>query len=198
MLISNDWYPALQRANVTLIDTPIERITASGIRTNDGLERAADAIVFSTGFTPSDFLAPMTLTGLGGRRVDGAWRSVGAEAYLGITLHGFPNFFMLYGPNTNVAGSIIFMLECQAGYIVQCIRALQRGRLRFMQIREHAQRHHNRGVQRRMNATLLVDEDCSSYYKNAAGKVVTQWPGFMSTYKRKTARVRYSDYEFWS
>ncbi len=197
VLISNDWYPALQRPNVSLVDTPIERITGDGVQTRDGALRPAEVIVFSTGFTPSDFLAPMTLTGLDGRKIDDAWRRAGAEAYLGVTLQGFPNFFMLYGPNTNVAGSVIFMLECQANYIVACISALRRSGARLMQVRESAQARHNRRVQRRMHATLLVDPGCNSYYKNAAGKVVTQWPGFMSTYKRKTARVRRGDYRFW-
>src|SRR5215471_5823679 len=117
VLFSNDWYPTLNRPNVDLVTDPIERIVPGGLVTADGVTRQADVIIYGTGFRTLDFLAPMEVTGLGGRRLEDRWRE-GAEAYLGISVSGFPNFFMLYGPNTNLGGnSIIYMLEGQIGYV---------------------------------------------------------------------------------
>ena len=117
VLFSNDWYPALARPNVELVTDPIERIVADGVVTADGTTRHADVIVYGTGFKTLDFLAPMEVTGLRGRRLDETWHD-GAEAYLGISVAGFPNFFMLYGPNTNLGGnSILYMLEGQIRYV---------------------------------------------------------------------------------
>ena len=99
VLFSNDWYPALARPNVDLVTGPIERIVADGVRTADGTIRHADVIVYGTGFKTLDFLAPMEVTGLRGQDLHQSWKG-GAEAYLGMTVAGFPNFFMLYGPNT--------------------------------------------------------------------------------------------------
>jgi cation diffusion facilitator CzcD-associated flavoprotein CzcO len=104
VVFSTDWYPALARPNVDLVTEPVERIVAGGVRTADGTIRHADVIVYGTGFKTLDFLAPMEVTGLRGRRLGEAWHD-GAEAYLGISVAGFPNFFMLYGPNTNLGGN---------------------------------------------------------------------------------------------
>ena len=118
VVFSNDWYPALARPNVELVTDPIERIVPDGVVTADGTTRAADVIIYGTGFKAVEFLAPMRVTGLDGSRLQEAWRD-GAQAYLGITVSGFPNFFMLYGPNTNLGGnSIIYMLEGQIGYVL--------------------------------------------------------------------------------
>ena len=141
------------------MDAPVAAITAGGIRTEDGKERAVDAIIYGTGFTPTDYLQPMHVTGLGGRDLNRAWRE-GAEAYLGITVTGFPNFFMLYGPNTNAITSIIFMLECQARYIVDCIRALRHREARYMTVREPAQRRFVAMLQRRIAPTVQAMSIC--------------------------------------
>jgi cation diffusion facilitator CzcD-associated flavoprotein CzcO len=108
---SDDWYPALTRTNVDLVTDRIERITPDGVVTGGGTARPADVIIYGTGFRTTEFLTPMSVTGLGGQSLGDAWRD-GAQAYLGITVSGFPNFFLLYGPNTNLGGnSIIYMLE---------------------------------------------------------------------------------------
>src|SRR6266851_2301445 len=135
VLFSNDWYPALARANVDLVTDPIERIVADGVVTTHGTTRHADAIVYGTGFKTLDFLAPMEVTGLRGRRLDQAWHE-GAEAYLGISVAGFPNFFMLYGPNTNLGGnSILYMLEGQIRYVAAALRALETEGLGWIDVR---------------------------------------------------------------
>jgi cation diffusion facilitator CzcD-associated flavoprotein CzcO len=173
MLRSDDWYPALQRENVELVDVPIARIVFDGIVTGDGAHRPVDAIIWATGFTPTDYLAPMR-----------------------VTVAGFPNFFMTYGPNTNLSGSIIFMIECQARYITDAIRTMRRRRAASMNVKAQRQRAYNEMVQRRIAKTVLVDETCHSYFQTATGKVTTQWPGFMSEYLFRTRRVKRRDYEF--
>lgn len=195
VLQSNDWYAALQRPNVDLIDAPVEELSAGGVRSRDGQVYDVDTVIYGTGFTPTDYLVPMRVTGLDGRELSDAWRD-GAEAYLGITVTGFPNFFMLYGPNTNTSGSIVFMLESQARYITRCIRALDRGGARYMNVRDNVQQAFNAEIQGRIGRTVLVQDSCHSYFRTASGKVTTQWPGFMFEYRRRTRRVRTSDYEF--
>ena len=195
MLRSDGWYPALQRDNVELVDAPIARIVFDGILAEDGAHRPVDTIIWATGFTPTDYLAPMRVTGLGGTDLNTAWRD-GAEAYLGVTVAGFPNFFMTYGPNTNLSGSIIFMIECQARYITDAIRTMRGRRAASMNVKAQRQRAYNEMVQRRIAKTVLVDETCHSYFQTETGKVTTQWPGFMSEYLFRTWRVKRRDYEF--
>lgn len=194
-LISDTWYDALVRPNVEVVVDPIERITQDGIVTRDGVERKVDAIIYGTGFTPTAFLTPMRIKGLAGRDLNEAWRD-GAEAYLGITVTGFPNFFMMYGPNTNATTSIIFMLECQARYIVSAIRTLNRKRARFMNVRADRQRQFNAELQQRMAATVWARSDCSNYSKTESGKVTANWPGYSTDYMWRTRAVRPGDFEF--
>ena len=193
VLRSDVWYPALQRPNVELVDTPIDCIYASGIKTKDGQTRDVDAIIYGTGFTPTDFLSPLQLTGLNGNQLNQAWRD-GAEAYLGVTIAGFPNFFMMYGPNTNLSGSIIFMLESQSRYIVRCIRSMRRRKARYMAVNHDAQRRLNKEIQQRIAETVIMDDNCHSYFKTASGKVTTQWPGYLTEYRLRTSRVHAGDY----
>ena len=124
VVFSNDWYPALARPDVELVTEPIERIVPDAVVTADGAAHPADVIIYGTGFGATQFLTPMQVSGRGGRSLRQAWRD-GAQAYLGITVAGFPNFFMLYGPNTNLGGnSIIYMLEGQIGYVLGALQAL--------------------------------------------------------------------------
>ncbi|HEY5209410.1 MAG TPA: NAD(P)/FAD-dependent oxidoreductase [Stellaceae bacterium] len=194
-LVSNEWYDTLIQPHVELVDNPIEAITATGIRTRDGTERAVDVIVYGTGFTPSDYLQPMRITGLGGRGLNEAWRE-GAEAYLGITVTGFPNFFMLYGPNTNAITSIIYMLECQSRYIADCIRALRDRRAAYMNVRAGRQARFIAEVQRRFSPTVQAMSICVTYFKNEFGRITTNWPGYAFEYRWRTRGVRASDYDF--
>ncbi|HWM47440.1 MAG TPA: NAD(P)/FAD-dependent oxidoreductase [Xanthobacteraceae bacterium] len=193
-LISDHWYEALTRPNVEVIVSPIEKITPDGV-VSDGVERKVDAIIYGTGFTPTAYLTPMRVKGLAGLDLKQAWRD-GAEAYLGITVAGFPNFFMMYGPNTNATTSIIFMLECQARYIVSAIRTLRRKRARFMTVRADQQRAFNAELQERLAATVWARPDCFSYTKDENGKVTTNWPGYSTDYLWRTRAVKPGDFEF--
>jgi cation diffusion facilitator CzcD-associated flavoprotein CzcO len=192
VLQSNDWYGALTRPNVEVIDTPIDRITPDGVLTDDGALRKADVVIYGTGFSPTDFLVPMQITGLGGKKLKDAWRE-GAEAYLGITVSGFPNFFMMYGPNTNAAASIIYMLENQARYIMSGIRRIAKGRT--LNLRQDVQRRFNEEIQRRLSKMVLTDANCFSYFRTASGKVTTNWPGWLLEYRWLTAWLRPNHYE---
>jgi cation diffusion facilitator CzcD-associated flavoprotein CzcO/acetyl esterase/lipase len=158
VVFSNDWYPALARPNVELVTDPIGRIVPDGVVTADGTTRAADVIIYGTGFRTVEFLAPMQVSGLGGWRLQEAWRD-GAQAYLGITVCGFPNFFMLYGPNTSLGGnSIIYMLEGQIGYVLGAIRALEAERLAWLDVRPDVQDAFNSWVQSASRRSACVGE----------------------------------------
>ncbi|HWM48438.1 MAG TPA: NAD(P)/FAD-dependent oxidoreductase [Xanthobacteraceae bacterium] len=193
-LVSDVWLDTMTRPNLELIDTPIERIDADGL-VSEGVHRKVDAIIYGTGFTPTAYLTPMKIRGLAGRDLNDAWRK-GAEAYLGITVTGFPNFFMLYGPNTNAISSIIFMLECQARYIVSAIRTLQRKRARFMNVRPDVQKQFNAEQQEILSQTIQARPDCFTYYKDENGKITTNWPTYATVYLWRTRAVKPGDYEF--
>ncbi|GLY80149.1 flavin-containing monooxygenase [Actinoallomurus iriomotensis] len=185
ILLSDDYYAALNRPNVELVTTPIDRFSEQGVITADGREYPVDAVIYGTGFRTQAFVAPMTVRGLGGRTLDEAWRG-GAEAYLGIAVSGFPNLFLLYGPNTNLGhNSIIYMLESQFNYIVGCVRALTRAR--YIDVRADVQNAFNQALQRRFRHTVWTS-GCRSWYMTAEGKMVNNWPGHTFAYRRATRR----------
>lgn len=150
--------------------------------------------ILGTGFQATDFLAPMRITGRGGRELNEAWRD-GAEAHLGITVSGFPNLFLLYGPNTNLGhSSIVFMLESQIRYVMQAAHRLARGDVTWLDVRAEVQDVFNAKVQERIKATVW-DRGCTSWYKTASGKNTNNWPGFTVGYRRRTRRLRLDDFD---
>jgi cation diffusion facilitator CzcD-associated flavoprotein CzcO len=182
------------RPNAELVTDGIREVTAHGIVTADGRERAVDTIVYATGFKASEFLAPMAIRGREGRDLRTAWKD-GAEAYLGIAVHGFPNLFMLYGPNTNLGhNSIIYMLESQFRYVLGCLRAIEARRLRYLDVAIEAQAAFNAEVQRRVSGSIWSG-DCTSWYKTASGKNTNNWPDFTFVYRRRTREPDLADYE---
>jgi cation diffusion facilitator CzcD-associated flavoprotein CzcO len=193
---SNTYLAALNRANVEIVTTAIARIVPQGIATQDGVVHPLDAIIFGTGFRPSEYLSPLRVTGLGGRELNAAWRN-GAEAYLGITVAGFPNFFLIYGPNTNTANSIVVMIEGQISYILKCIRSLGRRRARFMTVRAEVQARFNDELQRVISGTVW-GSGCRAYFVNATGRVVTQWPKASRFYRWAVRKLRPQDFSFTS
>lgn len=194
ILFSNDWYPALQRPTVELVTGGVAAITPSGVLTADGRERAVDAIVYATGFRTTDFLQPMRVRGLGGRDLLDAWRD-GAEAYRGVVVSGFPNLFMLYGPNTNLgSNSIIFMLEAQIGYVLRALEALRAGGLAWLDVRADVQRGFNRWVADASRRTVW-ETGCRSWYTTAAGRNTNNWPSYTFRYRRLLRRFDLGDYE---
>jgi cation diffusion facilitator CzcD-associated flavoprotein CzcO len=187
ILISNDWYPALQRENVELVTDGIAEVRAHSIATRDGRERQVDTIILATGFAATDFLAPMKVFGRTGAELSDSWKS-GAATHLGISAAGFPNFFLLVGPNTGLGhNSIIFMIEAQVRYVLQAIRHLVRERVDALDLREDVQTASYREVQRRMRSTVW-QSGCKSWYQSADGRNDTLWPGFTFDYWWRTRR----------
>jgi cation diffusion facilitator CzcD-associated flavoprotein CzcO len=193
VVFSNDWYPALDRANVSLVTEPVERIVPEGVVTAGGHTRPADVLIYGTGFAAGEFLAPMRVTGRGGRSLREAWRD-GAQAYLGITVTGFPNFFLLYGPNTNLGGnSIIYMLEGQIGYVLAALRALDAGHLAWMDVRPGAQRQFNAWVQSASHSSVW-ESGCHNWYTSPSGRNVNNWPTQTFLYRWRLRRFDLSAY----
>jgi len=194
ILISDDYYQALVRPNVEVVTSPIERVTRDGIATRDGVMHPADTILFATGFETMAFLAPMTIEGRGGRKLEESWRE-GAEAYLGLTVAGFPNLFLLYGPNTNLGhNSIIFMIECQVRYVVECLRAMAARQLSWLDVRRDAMDRYNAALQREIGKTAWA-AGCTSWYKTESGKITNNWSGFTVDYWRRTLRPDFDAFD---
>jgi len=194
ILLSNDYYPALARPHVEVITAGIRAVTATSVVTADGRECAVDAIICGTGFAATDFLAPMQITGLDGRELHQAWRD-GAEAYKGISVHGFPNLFLLYGPNTNLGhNSIVYMLESQFAYVVGCLQALREHGLRYLDVKPQVQQAYNQQVQQALRQSVW-HQGCTSWYKTAAGKNTNNWPGFTFLYRQHTRHPELTDYD---
>lgn len=195
ILISNDWYPAINQANVSLVTEAIDHIDTHGIVTRNGEHHPVDAIIFGTGFKASDFLAPMEITGRAGMSLNKVWED-GASAFKGITISGFPNLFMLYGPNTNLAhNSIVFMLESQIRYVLDALEALRKYPGSAMDVRQDRQERFSSVVQAGLENSVW-SSGCTSWYLDANGKNTVNWPGFTFTYRLATRHVDTADYHF--
>jgi cation diffusion facilitator CzcD-associated flavoprotein CzcO len=193
VVFSNDWYPALARPNVELVTDRIERIDRHAVVTADGTARPADVIIYGTGFKTMEFLAPMLVSGLDGWRLEEAWQD-GAQAYLGVTVSGFPNFFMLYGPNTNLGGnSIIYMLEGQTGYVLSAIQALEAERLAWLDVRPEVQETFNSWVQS-ASRTSVWETGCHSWYTTPSGRNTNNWPDHTFLYRYRIRRFDLAAY----
>lgn len=194
VLISDDYYPALDRENVELVTSAAARIGPHEVVSADGRHHGLDVLIFATGFDTTHFLSPMKVEGRDGRSLDDVWKD-GAEAYLGITVSGFPNFFMMYGPNTNLGhNSIIFMIECQTRYILACIERVDAaGDGRVLDLLPEAMRGYNERVQRDLATTAWANTD-HSWYKNEAGRITNNWPHSTFWYWWVTRKVDWSHY----
>lgn len=192
VLFSNDWFRALTRPNVSVVTEPIAEVTPSGLRTADGTEHPADVIVYGTGFKATEFLEPIRVVGRGGRELHRDWAD-GARAYLGMTVPGFPNLFLVYGPNTNLGGSsILSMIECQTGYIGQGIDLLKAGVLDEVEVREEVAAAFDEEIQGRLSDSVW--SSCSSWYRTDGGRITTNWPGRVQEYRERTALLDRGDY----
>jgi cation diffusion facilitator CzcD-associated flavoprotein CzcO len=194
VLFNDDYYPTLNRRNVRLVTDPIDSILADGVRTKSGERFDADVIIYATGFKATDFLAPMTVTGTGGHALSEEWRQ-GARAYLGVTVSGFPNLFMLYGPNTNLGhNSILVMIEAQVGYIIDAIRQLDQCGLRRLDVKRAAMDEYNRVLQHDLAKSVWA-ADKQSWYKLADGTITNNWPHSTMRYRRLLRKADLADYE---
>ncbi|ERS12056.1 4-hydroxyacetophenone monooxygenase [Marinobacter sp. EN3] len=195
ILISNDWYRAVNQPHVNLLTDGIARIDETGIVPETGEHRPADIIIFGTGFRASEFLSPIHIAGREGLALNDAW-SNGSKAFKGISVSGFPNLFMLYGPNTNLAhNSILFMLESQYRYVLSALDALSRYPGAAMDVREDRQSRYCQVVQRGLEGSVW-DAGCSSWYLDEHGRNTVNWPGFTFSYRFATRSVDTADYQF--
>ncbi|HTJ64313.1 MAG TPA: NAD(P)/FAD-dependent oxidoreductase [Alphaproteobacteria bacterium] len=185
-IISNDFYPTFNRPNVHLITDPIREITSDAVVTEDGTARKVDTIILATGFDTTRFLSAIPITGRNGVSLEKAWSNA-PEAYLGITVSGFPNLFMLYGPNTN-NGSIIFQIECQVDYLLRHIQRMEAENLAWIDVKPEAMAAYNRRLQDDLEGVAVWNSgSCRDYYRTASGRIVTQWPHSMGRYREVTS-----------
>ncbi|WIM94098.1 NAD(P)/FAD-dependent oxidoreductase [Actinoplanes oblitus] len=191
VLFTSDWLPTLARPDVELITEKVVALTPGGVRTADGVEHPADVLVYGTGFAATEFLVPIRVTGRAGTRLDEVWRD-GAHAYLGMAVPGFPNMFLVYGPNTNTGNtSVVFFHEAQARWIAQAVRHLSHHR-NPLEVRPEIAAAYDAELQSRLAESVWTS--CQSWYRTASGRVVTNWPGMASEYRRRTARLRPADF----
>lgn len=189
-LFSDLYYPTFNRDNVNLITTDIERISANGVVTSDGECREIDVLIYSTGFETTTYLNAIEVSGRAGRSLRDAWDD-GAQAYLGMTTSGFPNLFMLYGPNTN-QGCILFMIERQVEYVVRQLQRMDSEQLAWIDVREDVMGDFNEQLQKDIKAVAVWQAACGNdfYYRaGASGRLVTQWPLSMDAFTEHTTRA---------
>ena len=178
MLRDNHWFRMLKRPNVELVTERIARVVPDGIVTTDGAHHRADVIVFATGFQAGRMLWPMEIAGKGGYSVREAWGDDDPRAHLGMTAPGFPNFFMLYGPNTNLGhgGSIIFHTECQVRYILQALREMAEKKIASLEVRPEPHDAYNERVDAAHARMVWAHGGVGNWYKNARGRVIANSP----------------------
>ena len=196
VLFTSEWYTTLKRPNVELITGTAPSVTENALVDAHGIEHEVDAIIWGTGFKSHDFVAPMEIRGLDGRELGEVWGDT-PQAYLGTTVAGFPNMFILYGPNTNHgAGSVPYTHECQIDYILDAVDRLRAGGYRFIDLEPRVMNDWRAEMDTRSAATAWTRGGCSSWYLNRNGTNTNNWPGPWLEYKRRTQAIDPGEYRF--
>jgi cation diffusion facilitator CzcD-associated flavoprotein CzcO len=194
IMLTDDWYPTLTRPNVGLVTERIAEVTPRGIRTDDGAERAHDVIVLATGFATHGFVAPMAITGEGGRSLTETWGKV-PRAYLGLSVPGFPNMFLLYGPNTNGGtGSVIYTIEANVNHVISALEEMDRADARRIEVTRRAAEEFDRELRAAL-ATTVWHSGCTNWYVDEDGNDPNQWPWLWSQYRRRVEKIDADAYE---
>lgn len=191
VLISDDYYPALNRSNVELITDRIADITPTGIVSQDGTERAVDVIIYSTGFIAAEIFCDLHISGRDGRVLFDEWAVTGPESYLGMTTSGYPNLIFLVGPNTGLGhNSIVHMIESQVNYLMDYLRVLEQtgDEQAFLDVKPDVQQAYNAAIQQKLMGTVWAS-GCQSWYQDSRGKITTIWPDLTVAFRRQTRRV---------
>jgi cyclohexanone monooxygenase len=189
ILISNDYYPTLERDDVDLVTDPIVKITPSAVVTKDGTEREIDVLIVATGFHTTDLPIARQIHGRDGVSLADHFAEVGMQAYKGATVHGFPNLFFIVGPNTGLGhSSMVFMIESQIAYAVDALRSMRASGMASVEPTAEAQAAWNHDLQRRMRQTVWSSGGCSSWYLDEHGRNVTLWPRTTYTFRKLTSR----------
>jgi cation diffusion facilitator CzcD-associated flavoprotein CzcO len=195
IMLTDDWYPTLTRPNVELVTDRIAAVTADGIRTADGTERAADVLILATGFQTHGFVAPLEITGTGGRTLADEWAGL-PRAYYGLTVPGFPNLFLIYGPNTNGGtGSVISTIESGMNHVIAAARALDAAGAQRIEVRRDAADAFDRELRQALAGTVWAS-GCTNWYIDENGNDPNQWPWTWSAYRRRTAQLEPGAYAF--
>jgi cation diffusion facilitator CzcD-associated flavoprotein CzcO len=196
VLVSDDFYPALNRSNVELVTDAIAEVHEHSIVTRDGIERPIDVLIYGTGFRATEPLIGCRVVGRGGVEIHDAWKDR-MSAYLGVTVTGFPNFFILLGPNTGLGhNSVVLMIEAQVRYAVNCLKLMKRKKERVIEVRAETQQRFVEEIYRRMSRTVWQSGGCHSWYQDQrTGEITTLWPGSVVSYLRRTRSVSPSDYK---
>jgi len=192
LLLSDNYYPTLLRPNVSVVTSHLRRVGADSVETDDGQHHCLDALVFATGFRSTEFLVPLVVTGREGRKLHDDWAD-GAEAHLGIAVPGYPNLFLVYGPNTNLGhNSILFMIEAQVRWVMQALTQLRTHDLAWVEVDPAAMRRYSAQIDRDLSTTVW-GQSCRSWYKTASGRVTNNWPATATGYWRRTRRLDPTD-----
>ncbi len=196
ILLSDDFYPALKRPHVELVTENIAEVRERSIVTQDGVERPIDVLIYGTGFHVTDQFIGMRLAGRGGLEIHDAWRN-GMSAYLGVTVSGFPNFFILLGPNTGLGhNSVVLMIEAQVHYVINCLKLMRERKIGAMEVRAESQKYFAASIRDRMGRTVWQSGGCRSWYQDTrTGENTTLWPGSVIGYMRAMRSISASDYE---
>ncbi len=196
VLVSDDYYPAVAQPNVSLITQPIARVNAHGVETVNGEQHTVDAIIFGTGFRPTDPPLAPHITGRDGRTLDDVWQG-SPSAYRGTTVAGFPNFFVLLGPNTGLGHtSILLMVEAQTRHVAQVLAAMDKRGARSVEPTSEAQRAFDRWIETNLARTVWNTGGCRSWYLDANGRNSTLWPFGIGRFRRLMSHLDERDYRF--
>lgn len=195
VLISNDYYPALARSNVEVVTTPVLRVEADGVVTADGIKHPADCLIFGTGFQATDPLPRNCIIGRDGVDLMDTWRD-GAHAYKGTTVPGYPNLFLIVGPNTGLGhNSMVLMIEAQVTYILDALKQMQRHRIATVDVKPAVESAYNLQLQNNLKRTIWNTGGCQSWYLDPrTGKNTTLWPGSTWRFKQVTRQFALKDY----
>lgn len=197
LLISSDYYPALQKPNARLITTPIQRIEPRGVVTSDEQLHEADTIVFGTGFDAQNSVRHVPIIGAGGEALGDVWERDGMSALLGTTVAGFPNLFLITGPNAGGGhNSQVFMIEAQVRYIMDALRQMRARRAAVIEVRREAQDAFTREMHSRMEHSVWEHGGCQSWYLDSRGRNTLLWPSYSADYWWRTRRIKPGHYSF--
>lgn len=196
LLLANDWYSTLAKEHVEVVGDRIAAISPDGVVTGDGAEHRADVIVFGTGFDATDPLGELTVAGAGGCDLRETWAD-GLHAHRGTTIAGFPNFFLMPGPNTGTGHtSQVFMIEQQIRHVLAALERMDERGAVAIEPRAEAQAAFNDGLQRRMAQTVWIRGGCTSWYLDARGRNTTLWPGSSLSFRRALRRIDDREFRF--
>ncbi|MEQ8693018.1 MAG: hypothetical protein RIC89_19565, partial [Pseudomonadales bacterium] len=196
LIVDNGWYPTLARDNVDLVTSGISEITANGLLTEDGAHHEVDIIILATGFHTNQLLWPMSVIGKSGQTLESVWGD-SANAYKGVSVPDFPNLFCLYGPNTNIVhgGSIIYQVECQIHYVMQCITEMIDKNIDAIDVRPDVNKAYNDKVQEISRTLAWGHPNVESWYKNSDGRVINNSPFSLQQYWEVTHELDLADYQ---